>query len=596
MVQRVRGSWSAVAALVAGAALLYAPALGFEFLAFDDPDYVTENVHVSRGLGAEGLAWAFGAAHAGNWHPLTWLSHMLDVTAFGLAPAGHHATNVALHALNAALVFLVLRVLTGRSGRSFVVAAVFAVHPVQVESVAWVAERKNLLSTSFGLLALGAYAGWVRHGGALRWAALAAAFLASLLSKAMLVTLPFALLLLDVWPLARHRTTRVWRLVLEKLPLLALSAAVSAIAYRVQSSAGAVPAEFVLPLRLAYAPIAYVRHLAHLFWPAQLGVLYPHPLLAENAELALGNAAAAAVALALLTALAALVARRGQPAALVGWLFFLGTLVPVIGVVQVGNQALADRYAYVPLIGLLVALVWSVADALAATLSEPRRRLVAALLAAAVCAPLALATHAQLEPWRSSHALFLHTLAVTGPNPVMLRELGVLRAQVGDAAGALPYYEQAVALAPRWGLALQNLGGALSELGHPEQALPYLEQGVALDPGRASGHAALGSTLLRLGRPEDARAPLSRAVEMEPTATFLALLAEAEARSGQREAAIASLRRAVAAARASGGADVARLEARLHALAREGGSAGSGAAEPPKLVVPPAPGAALRRP
>jgi tetratricopeptide (TPR) repeat protein len=605
MTRRGLGSSIAVAALLAGVALLYAPALGFEFLSFDDPDYVTANPHVTAGLTADGLRWALSATHAGNWHPLTWLSHMLDVELFGLDPAGHHATNVVLHALNAVLLFLVLRALTRRPGRSFVVAALFAVHPVQVESVAWVAERKNLLSTSFGLLALGAYASYARRGGALRWAALLAAMAASLMSKAMLVTLPFVLLLLDVWPLERHQTETRRRLLLEKLPLLGLALAASAVVYHVQASAGAVASTGDLPwlARLAYTPIAYLRHLEHLFWPSDLAVLYPHPLLAEGGRLSAAQVALALLALAPPSALAVVASRRGHPAALIGWGIFLVTLVPVIGLVQVGNQALADRYAYVPLIGLLVAIVWGGADLLEAALGERRRRAVAALATAGGCGLLAFAAHAQLAHWRSSRALFQRAIAVTGPNPVMHRELGVVLLAADDPAGALPHFEQAAALAPGWGLAQHNVGGVLVELGHPEQALPHLQRAVALDPERANARAALGAALLQLGRSDEAREQLEQAVRLEPSAEYLALLADAEARSGRLDAAIASQQRAVAEAEASGSPEVARLRARLQTLAQQ--RAGRGAPAPsaadaaarPRLIAPPTRGAreGLRR-
>jgi tetratricopeptide (TPR) repeat protein len=507
----------------------------------------------------------------GNWHPLTWLSHMLDVELFGLAPAGHHAVNVALHALDAALLFVVLGAATGRPRRSFVVAALFAVHPVQVESVAWIAERKNLLSTSFGLLALGAYVSYARHGGALRWTAVASAMAASLLAKAMFVTLPFVLLLLDVWPLKRYRTTSLARLLAEKLPLLAISALASFVAYRVQSGAGAMTSSLVLPwaLRVAYAPIAYVQHLQHLLWPSDLAVLYPHPLLAENAVLAVEHVLLASGVLAAVTGLAILAHRRGHAAPLFGWLFFLGTLVPVIGIVQIGNQALADRYAYVPSIGLFVAVVWGGAGLLRAVMAEPRRRAAALLVTAGVCAVLTVATRAQMAHWRDSRALFERAIAVTGPNPVMQHELGVNLSRAGATAVALPHFEQAVALAPYWALALQNFAGALAELGHPERALPYVERAVALEPENAHAVALLGLTLLRLDRDDEGLEQLARAVRLEPSATFLELLAAAEARAGRLDEAIAAQRRAVAAAGEAGSPERARLAARLEELEQQ---------------------------
>jgi hypothetical protein len=586
----------AVVVLLAGVALLYAPALRFEFLSFDDPVYVTANDHVSAGLTAEGVRWAFTTGEGGNWHPLTWLSHMLDVACFGLDPSGHHATNLFLHGLNALLLFLVLDALTRRPGRSFVVAALFALHPVQVESVAWVAERKNLLSTTFGLLAVGAYANYARRGGGWRWAAVAGTMAASLMAKAMLVTLPFVLLLLDVWPLERYRTTPLRRLVLEKVPLLLLSGAASVVAYQVQASAGAMAssAELPWPARLGYAPIAYLRHLAHLFWPSGLAVLYPHPLLADGARLAPTHVALALLVLAVPSALAVLASRRGRHAPLIGWLCFLGTLVPTIGVVQVGSQALADRYAYLPMIGILVALVWGGADLIGAVLDKPRRRYAAWLAVAAGCVLLAFSTRAQLVPWQGSKLLFLHAIDVTGPNPLMQRELGWLLVHADDEAGGLPHLEQAAALAPGWGLAQYSLGVVLAELGHPDQALAHLESAVALGPERANARAALGTALLQLGRADEAREQLEQAVRLESSVAFLTQLADAEARSGRLDAAIASQQRALAAAEATHHPEVARLRARLETYARQRGELGGSSADPaavektvrPQLVAP----------
>ena len=270
--------------------------------------------------------------------------------------------------------------------------------------------------------------------------------------------------------------------------------------------------------------------------------------------------------------------------------------MPVIGIVQVGNQALADRYAYVPLIGLLIAIVWSGADLLEAGLAESKRRRVAWLATAGVCGLLAVATHAQLRPWQSSRTLFLHAIAVTDPNPVMQRELGVVLSRAGDPAAALPHFEEAAARAPGWSLALHDLGGVLTELGHPEQALPHLERSVALDPEHANTRAALGATLLALGRADEARAQLEHAVRLEPSAEYLALLADAEARSGQLDAAIASQQRAVVEAEAAGSPDAARLRARLEALAQQRAKRGApasstapaeaDAAARPQLVAP----------
>jgi tetratricopeptide (TPR) repeat protein len=509
-----RGAALAAAALIGAVAALYAPALGFEFLSYDDPVYVSRNPFLAEGLTAASARFAFTHSHAGNWHPLTWLSHALDVEWFGLAPAGHHGTNIALHALNAALLFAALSALTGRRGRSFAVAALFALHPLQLESVAWVAERKNLLSTSFGLLALLAYAGYARRGGALLLLAVTLLLAASLMAKAMLVTLPFLLLLLDVWPLERSASWR--RRVLEKLPLFALAAAVSAIVYLAQARAGAMDpaAQLSLLERLVHLPLAYVGYLARALWPFELAVLYPHPLLAPGAALPWAPSALALLVLLGLSALAAWRFRRGEPAAWIGWLWFLGTLVPVSGIVQVGWQGTADRYAYVPLIGLLLALVWTAADALARIRPEAQSRAAAVLATALACALLAAASRAQLGHWQRSETLFERALAVTGPNPVMHNELGVLLAEGRRYAPARAHFEAATALAPDWSAPHLNLGSLLRTLGRPADALSPLERSVALDPELIGARIALANTLLDLDRRAEARAELERALEL----------------------------------------------------------------------------------
>ena len=521
----------AAAALSAAVAALYAPALGFAFLSYDDPVYVSRNPHLAEGLTAASVRFAFAHAHAGNWHPLTWLSHALDVELFGLAPAGHHATNVALHAGNAALLFAALAALTRKPGRSFAVAALFALHPLQLESVAWVAERKNLLSTSFGLLALLAYAGYARRGGALLLLGVTALLAASLLSKAMLVTLPFLLLLLDVWPLERRET--LGRRVVEKLPLFALSTAVSALVFVVQSRAGAMDPSAHVPLlaRLAYLPLATVDYLARALWPQGLAVLYPHPLITGGGALSAAAVGLATLLLLSLSALAFWRYRRGARAAWIGWLWFLGALVPVSGIVQVGWQGTADRYAYVPLIGLLLAVVWSAADVLARIRPAARARGAAVLATALACALLALASRAQLGHWRSSEALFARALAVTGPNPVMHNELGAVFVAETRYAAAREQFEAALALAPDWSAPYLNLGSLLRAAGQPADALPLLERSVALDPARVASRIALANVLLDLGRREDAEAQLdgARALDAaDPRVLFVETRLEAE--------------------------------------------------------------------
>jgi tetratricopeptide (TPR) repeat protein len=511
---RQRPFEAGLAALLVAVAWLYAPALDFAFLSYDDPVYVTRNPHLAAGFSWQSVWWAFSEAHAGNWHPLTWLSHMADVAWFGVEPAGHHAVNVALHATNTALVFIALRKLTGRPGRSLAVAALFALHPLQIESVAWVSERKNLLSTSFGLLAITAYAGYAHHGGAGRMALVAGWMAVSLLSKAMWVTLPFLLLLLDVWPLARQ--AGLWERVREKWPLFALSIAASLAVYASQEDAGAMEpaADLAWLSRVAYVPLGYVGYLARVLWPVDLAVLYPHPLLAEGATLPWAEVALASALGLGLTGLALWAFRREHPALLIGWLWFVGMLVPVSGIVQIGWQGLADRYAYVPLIGLLLALVWVVADALD---RWPRARVPIALAGtAALSLALASATHSQLGFWRSSQSLFERALSVTDPNPVMHNELGIALGAERRYPAAREQFEIAARLAPRWSVPLQNLGSLLRTLERPREALPYLERSLELAPDQIGTLVTLANALLDLDQPSEARIHIERARALAP--------------------------------------------------------------------------------
>ncbi|HSN92229.1 MAG TPA: glycosyltransferase family 39 protein, partial [Anaeromyxobacteraceae bacterium] len=350
-------------ALAAGTLLLYAPVAGFEFVHLDDNRYVIDNPRVRGGISWDGVLWAFTTLHASNWHPLTWLSHMLDVELFGVRAGPHHLVNALLHAVDAALLFLALSRMTGARGRSLLVAALFAVHPLHVESVAWVAERKDVLSTLFGLLALLAYARHAERPRAGTYLAVVLAFAASLLSKPMWVTFPFLLLVLDFWPLRRmagsgpadggdalaRPVLPLRRLLLEKLPLLALSAASSTVTVVAQGRGGSLAGlELPVPVRLANAAVSYVGYVRMTLWPADLAVFYPFR------EVGAWEAIGAAALLAAATALAIRRA-RAFPELAVGWLWFAGTLVPVVGVVQVGSQALADRYAYLPSAGLFLA-------------------------------------------------------------------------------------------------------------------------------------------------------------------------------------------------------------------------------------------------
>jgi tetratricopeptide (TPR) repeat protein len=501
----------ALAALLAAATFaLYARTGGHRFLQFDDPLYVTANAVVARGLTTDGIAWAFTTLEASNWHPFAWLSHMLDVELFGQAPGPHHLVNAGLHGLNAAVLFLVLSRITGAALLSLAVAALFAVHPLHVESVAWVSERKDLLSTLFGFLAVGAWARHAARPSVARYLVVVVLLAASLLSKAMWITFPFLLLLLDAWPLQRVAArwnpsdprppvlprVGVRRLLLEKAPFLVLCLAVGAVALAAQARGGSMNSLDQLPLldRLANSASSYLAYLAKTAWPAGLSAWYP---LREGGARWLD--AGAALLLAAATAGSFAVARR-MPWVPVGWLWFVGMLVPVIGLVQVGSQAMADRYTYVPLVGVFVAVAWTL-DAAARTAAARR-----ALGAAAVVAILALAfaTWARTADWRDQVTLFSRALEATGPNGRAHHLLSQGYVAEGRWPEALLHAREAARLDPLNPRTHKNLGYVLYRSGLVDDAIVALERAVALDPTYAEARGNLAIAYGKKGRMEDA--------------------------------------------------------------------------------------------
>jgi tetratricopeptide (TPR) repeat protein len=528
--------------LVAAAALVYAPVSRHDFLWCDDDSYVFENGTVRQGLTAAGLEWAFAAPHVANYHPLTWLSHMLDVELFGLEAGAHHLVNVALHALTAVVLFLALRALSGALWAPAAVAALFALHPLRVESVAWVAERKDVLSGLFFALTLLAWAGFARRPGPARYAAVFACLALGLLAKSMLVTLPCLLLLLDRWPL--RRSAGWGRLVLEKLPLFALSAAAAALAVASQESARAMGDLATLPLaqRLANAALALVGYLGKTFWPAQLAIFYPHPALVgpDSFSPLAPRVLAAALLLVAITALAVW-QRRRRPYLAVGWLWFTGMLVPVLGLVQVGEQSMADRYTYLPQIGLFVALAWGARDLARA---RPRLRRALAVATPAVLVALAAASAFQLRHWRDGRSVFSHALAVTERNYFAHNHLGRTLENTGDLEGAAEHYELAVLIRPSAG-ALSNLGSVLSKLGRQDEAVARLEQALRLDPRSADALNNLGVVYRALGKPALAISLYERALALEERAATHYNLGSALVAQGQVERGARHLERAL---------------------------------------------------
>jgi tetratricopeptide (TPR) repeat protein len=448
-------------ALFALSFAVFAPAIGHEFILLDDLTYVANNPHLRDGFTAAAVRWAFFESYAANWHPVTWLSHLLDARLLGPDPRGHHLVNVLLHAANTALLFVVLRRMTGRLWASALAAALFGVHPLRAESVAWVASRKDVLSGLFWVLALGSHLRFSRRPSAGRYAATVACCALGLMAKATVVTLPFALLL-DVWPLGRfgrpgRPTPTALRLVAEKLPLFAISAIGSAVTLLAQQGWGAMAplAGVGFADRAANALVAYTTYLGRALWPRELAILYPHAGSVPAAA-----AAAAALGLLALSAVA-LAGWRRRPWLAVGWLWYLGTLVPMIGFVQVGVQAAADRYTYLPLIGISVALAWAGAEELARL---PGMRVPGALAALAAVAAFACAGRAQTLTWRDDLTVFGRAVAVTRGNWLAEMNLGAAYGNRGEYRLALEHFEAALRIRPDYPTAAENVRRAREAL------------------------------------------------------------------------------------------------------------------------------------
>ncbi len=491
-------------ALLLATFAVYAKVRHFDFVNYDDPDYTTRNIHVRQGLTVQGLEWALTSRDAANWFPVTWVSHMLDAQFFGLDSGWDHLHNVLLHALAAIFLFIFLRRATGARWRSALLALLFALHPLHVESVAWVAERKDVLSACFWFLTCWAYVWYAEQPGLLRYAAVASGFCLGLMAKPMVVTLPLILLLVDYWPLAR--LTGNWRRAIwEKLPLLALAGAAAAITWLVQEHAGAVKA---LPLatRLENATLSCAVYILKTFWPSRLAVFYPYPR-----NFALLPLLAAVVLLAAVTA-GVIVLRRRAPYLLTGWGWFVITLVPVIGLVQVGGQARADRYMYIPMVGLLIMLVWGLAE----VLEKLRVRVLAIPLAAAACLACAALSWIQVGYWRNSETLFRHALAVTSDNAVANHNLGNYLMTAGRLSEALPYLEAAVRIDPGSVPAHTDLGSALARSGRLPEAIAQFEDAIELAPDAPIPHNNLGSALTQAGRLPEAIDEFQTALRLDP--------------------------------------------------------------------------------
>jgi tetratricopeptide (TPR) repeat protein len=540
--------------------VVFGQTLGHEFVNYDDDFYVYENPAVTQGLTLQGIIWAFTHVHCSNWHPLTWVSHMLDCQFYGLSPGGHHLTNILLHTATAILLFLILRQMTGALWRSAFVAAVFAIHPLRVESVAWVAERKDVLSGLFFMLTIGAYVRYARCMTGDKWQATRTAasdrapgpsrvtrlpaealakaghpslfyclvllfFALGLMCKPMLVTLPLVLLLLDYWPLGRV-TGGEWRvtgekkgkpstlnpqlstLLLEKLPLLGLAAASCAVTIFAQTKSILPFENMSLSLRVGNALISCVAYLGQMFWPSGLAVLYPFTA---------GGVGVSAVVLSLVLlagiSTGVFILRRRRPYLLTGWLWYLIMLAPVIGIVQVGAQARADRYTYLPQIGLYLLLTWAAADLCA---GWRHRRVVLGGGSTIILMALIFCARVQTAYWRNSESLWTHTLACTSDNFIGHNNLGIALLKTGNVDEAMVHYQMALEIKPDFAEAHNNLGNFLFQKGSVDEAIVHYQMALEINPDYAEAHYNLGNALLKMGNVDEAIAHLQKALQINP--------------------------------------------------------------------------------
>ena len=485
-----------------------------EFINLDDDLYITNNPNVYGGFTLKGIRWAFTSVHAGHWHPITWISHMLDCNLYGLNPIGHHTTNLLLHITNTLLLFILLLRMTALPWQSGFVAALFALHPLHVESVAWVAERKDLLCAFFWMLTTWTYIYYIQKPRFNRYLLVTISFLFALMSKPMAVTLPFAFLLLDYWPLGRFKLGKVdkaqaFRIVLEKVPLFFLAAALSLFTLLSHWGSEALSSLNKLPLevRIENALNSYLRYIEKMLWPEGLAVLYPHPM-----ALPFSTVGRAAVLLTILTVLVILVRKR-HSYFIVGWLWYLGTLLPVIGLIQAGIQAMADRFTYIPLIGLFIIVVYGISD----VLKRWRYRKVALITSGGLLlSMLMILTVRQVQLWQNSVTLFTHTLYVTDNNSLIHNNLGVTLARLGEDEKAIFHYRKALEINPRYSDAHCNLASLLARQGKDQEAISHLLEAIRVRPDKPEAHNDLGVILAKGGKIQEAIAHFSEAIRVNP--------------------------------------------------------------------------------
>jgi hypothetical protein len=518
------GRWQLPLALflIAGLTVaVYWPVLYSEFINYDDTDYVVKNMVVRQGLTLKGFVWSFTAFHAANWHPLTWLSHMLDVELFDLNPMGHHATSLLLHTLNSVLLCLLLHRLTGFIGRSMFVAMLFAIHPLHVESVAWVAERKDVLSTLFWLLSMWAYAWYVRKPCLRRYLTVIVFFALGLMAKQMLVTLPFVLLLMDYWPLNRlalfkgeGETGRssMKILLIEKIPLFVMSAAASLATLLAQGAGGAIrhgEDESTTLLYIGNAFLSYVKYIQNMLWPMDLALFYPFEASAVTVFKVAG-------AVTLLAAISAFAVSQGKnrPYLVFGWFWFLITLLPVIGFIKVGAQAIADRYTYVPLIGLFLLVAWGMAE----IAGKWRKGFLAARVGAFVAiVVLSVLTVTQVRYWQNSYTLFDHALTVVKRNWLAHNNMGILLSQHHRNDEAILHFRESVRINPNGSVGFKNLGNAYQMAGKSSEAIKAYREVIRLAPNDVEGHYRLGFAYLLSGNTDLAYREYEQLMSLDET-------------------------------------------------------------------------------
>ncbi len=496
--------------LIAATLLAYLQVKDFDFICFDDKPYVTENHHVQAGLTVKGFTWAFTTFHASNWHPLTWLSHMTDCELYGLNSMGHHWTNLQIHIANTLLLFFVLQYMTGALWRSAFVAALFALHPLHVESIAWVAERKDVLSAFFGMLAFLAYCRYAKQPSLAKYLLIVLFLSLGLMAKPMLVTLPFLFLLLDFWPLGRLRLATASRLVLEKIPLLVPVVVSSCLTFMAQQSSGAVkPLEsFSLTVRVANAFVSYASYVYKAIWPHNLTVFYPHPgntlplWQVFGAILLIGGASFLAIR-----------SLKKYPYIAVGLFWYLGMLVPVIGLVQVGPQAMADRYTYIPMTGLFIIISWGFSDLLT---GRHYQKIVLALFAVIILSALTTRTFLQLGYWRNSITLFEHAVNVTDNNYLAHNNLGAALLEKGKFDKAVLHIKESLRIEPGCKAALYNLGTALSDQGKLDEAVLHYNDVLKINPKDAVAHNNLADVLSTQGKLDKAVLHYNEALKTDP--------------------------------------------------------------------------------